>query len=616
MAHALANSDRDVPIDCLDATADVPVEDGSTCDLTLYLRPSGGAARVADEASRLVGERLAGRAVAHLSSTDLAELVRPDSAEQDAVVAALRAAGVPHVHPVGLRAVHVQGRWEDLGKVLSVDRMRYRTPDGVLVGRVGPIQVDDALEPVVAVFGLDNRRAVSSYVIKSHVIKSHVIKSHVIKSHVIKSHVIKSHVIKSHVIKSHVIKSHVIKSHVIKSHGDKSHDALRTEMADAMADPEREWFTPKEIADWYDFPDGTGAGVRVGVLAFSGALGGTDQVVMGGYHLEPLVRYWHDELGLTSSPTLTDVVVRGPGNWPSDGEDSDNSIDFTDEVMLDLSVVGALAPQSDIAVYFTEPTEQGFVDALHHIVELETPPDVLVVCYGAPEDKGSGTSWTMMATEQSDLALAMAALRGISVVVSCGDNGAAGMPLSTRVHADYPASSPWVLGCGGTTALRDNAGADREIVWNDGLGASGGGVSAISPRPSWQPAADVPDPVDAWQRPGFHGRGVPDVSAVADLVTGVAVVDAAGNTVMGGGTSVSAPIWAALLARCREQSGAPLGFVTPLLYEHRSGVRDVPKGDNGAYAAKAGAWDPCTGLGVPDGRTIRDVVTRGVTGTA
>jgi kumamolisin len=248
-------------------------------------------------------------------------------------------------------------------------------------------------------------------------------------------------------------------------------------------------------------------------------------------------------------------------------------------------------------------------------VELDIAPDVLVICYGAPEDKGSGTSWTTMATEQSDQALAVAALRGISVVVSCGDNGAAGMPLSTRVLADYPASSPWVLGCGGTTVLPDNAGTDREIVWNDGLGASGGGVSAITPRPSWQDSAGVPDPVDAWERPDFHGRGVPDVSAVADLTTGVAVVDAAGNTVMGGGTSVSAPVWAALLARCREQSGAPLGFVTPLLYERRSGVRDVPKGDNGAYAAKAGAWDPCTGLGVPDGRTICDVVRRGLTGT-
>ena len=612
MAHALANSDRDVPIDCLDATSDVPAEEGSTCDLTLYLRPAGGADRVTDAASRMVEDRLTGREIAHLTAPEAAELVRPDSDERTAVVAALHKAGVTHAHAVGLRAIHVQARWEDLGKVLSIDRMRFRTPGGVLVGRVGPITVDDALEPVVAVFGLDNRRAVSSYVIKSHVIKSHVIKSHVIKSHVIKSHVIKSHVIKSHVIKSHVIKSHVIKSHVIKSHGDKSHEALRTEMVDAMADPEREWFTPEEIADRYDFPEGTGAGVRVGVLAFSGALGGTDQVVMGGYDRDLLVRYWRDELGLPKWPTLTDVVVRGPGNWPSDGEDADDSVDFTDEVMLDLSLVGALAPQADISVYFTEPTEQGFVDALHRIVELEEPPDVLVVCYGAPEDKGSGTSWTGMATTQSDLALAVAALRGISVVVSCGDNGAAGLPLSTRVHADYPASSPWVLGCGGTTLDRDEEAADPEIVWNDGLGASGGGVSAITRQPSWQHSAGVPEPVDAWERPGFAGRGVPDVSAVADLRTGVAVVDAAGDTVMGGGTSISAPIWAGLLARCREQVGARLGFVTPLLYADRSGVRDISKGDNGAYAAKDGAWDPCTGLGVPSGTDLVAVVRRGL----
>ena len=155
-------------------------------------------------------------------------------------------------------------------------------------------------------------------------------------------------------------------------------------------------------------------------------------------------------------------MVRGPGNWPSDGEDADNSIDFTDEVMLDLSVVGALAPEAEISVYFTEPTEQGFVDALHRIVELEDAAGRALVCYGAPEDKGSGTSWTGMATEQSDLALAVAALRGISVVVSCGDNGAAGLPLSTRVHADYPASSPWVLGCGGTTRGSDRRRRPRD----------------------------------------------------------------------------------------------------------------------------------------------------------
>jgi kumamolisin len=603
MARALASSFRQPPLGCVDATADVPWSDGALSDLTLYLQPAGGERAVVEAAEEHVRRRQSGADAPFLSRAEAAALAGPDPAALDLVVRALRDAGVDHVHPVGMRAVHVQARWEQLGGLIDVARMRYRTADGVLVGRAGAISLGDpALDPVVGVFGLDNRRALSSYVIKSHVIKSHVIKSHVIKSHTDPG-VIKSHADQT-VIKSHVIKSHVIKSHVIKSHGD-----LGAEMDESKAE-DREWAVPAEVADWYDFPEGTGKGVRVAVLAFSGTLGGTDQVVMGGYDVEALTRYWLEELRQTAAPTLQDRVVRGPGNWPSGG-DVDGT-DFTDEVMLDLSVVGALAPEAEVTVWFTEPTEQGFVDALHAVVEEEHAPDLLLVCYGAPEDKGSGTSWTRMATEQADQALALAALRGVTVVVSCGDNGAAGLPLSTRVHADYPSSSAWVLGVGGTTRWPDNAGTDRETVWNDGLAASGGGISAVTPRPSWQPRVDVPDPVDAWERPGFEGRGVPDVAAVADLATGVAVLDAAGDTVMGGGTSVAAPVWAALLARVRERAGGPLGFVPPLLYAGGgTGLRDVPTGDNGAYAAVRDGWDPCTGLGVPDGRTVAGVLTRG-----
>ncbi len=188
MARALDKSERQPPLGCLDATVDVPWAGGSTCDLTLYLRPAGGAERVTEAASRLVEERLAGGTAAHLSSAEAEDLVRPHAHETEAVVRALKDHGIAHVHAVGRRAVHVQGRWEDLDDLLSVERMRFRTAAGILVGRAGPITLTDpALDPVVAVFGLDNRRAVSSYVIKSHVIKSHVIKSHVIKSHVIKS---------------------------------------------------------------------------------------------------------------------------------------------------------------------------------------------------------------------------------------------------------------------------------------------------------------------------------------------------------------------------------------------------------------------------------------------
>src|SRR5215218_1408534 len=330
------------PLGCLEVTADAPWAHGELCDVTLYLEPATTDA-VADAADRLVQQRLSGEKPAYLTAEQARDLVSPAAGARESVVAALQRAGVDHVHAVGHRAVHAQGRWEDLEKVLTVSRVRFRTRDGVLLGRDGPITLtDEALGSVGAVFGIDNRRAVSSYVIISHVIISHVIISHVIISHVIISHAIKDRLVTPDAT---------------------DYSALLADMDKAKSQKDRRWFTPDEIAERYGFPDGTGAGVKVAVLAFSGALGGTDQVVMGGYHEEALRRYWRGELGLSSSPTLRSAVVRGPGNWPSDGRDTGEGIDFTHEVMLDLSVVGALVPDADITVWFTEPTEQGFVDA-------------------------------------------------------------------------------------------------------------------------------------------------------------------------------------------------------------------------------------------------------------
>jgi kumamolisin len=499
-----------------------------------------------------------------LTREELERLVQPDKAERQAVVRAFRDAGIDHAHTVGMRAVHVQARWGQLKQLISIDQCRYRGRDGVVVGRRGRIVLDDpALSPVVAVFGLDNRRTLSPYVIKSHVIKSHVIKSHVIKSHVA---------------------------------GSPERAAV---MALASDGPARAWWSPREVADRYAFPEAVGAGCRVGLLAFSGQLGGTGQMVAGGYRREVLETYFAEEAATGAAPRIADAVVRGPGNWPADGS---TGSEFTDELMLDLSVLGALAPGADVTVYFSEPTEQGFVDALHHVAELDDPPDVLLVCYGSPEDSGTGATWTTAAVEQGEEALAAAALRGITVVCSCGDNGAAGAPLSTRVQADFPASSAWVLSCGGTRADRTG---EPETVWNDGTGASGGGLSALVDRPRWQAAVPMPPPVDAWRREtAWQGRGVPDVAAVADPATGVAVVDAQGDTVAAGGTSVSAPVWAALVARCVQLAGRRLGFVNPAVYALADGLVDVSQGDNGAYAAVPGGWDPCTGLGVPDGRAL------------
>jgi len=137
-------------------------------------------------------------------------------------------------------------------------------------------------------------------------------------------------------------------------------------------------------------------------------------------------------------------------------------------------------------------------------------------------------------------------------------------------------------------------------VWNNGVGhgATGGGVSDTFPRPTWQSTVAVPG----------TGRGVPDVAAVADPQTGYQVRVDGANLVIGG-TSAVAPLWAALIARLAQATGHRLGLLHPVLYRGATattvppGFRDITTGTNGAYTAAPG-WDPCTGLGVPDGTAL------------
>jgi kumamolisin len=101
---------------------------------------------------------------------------------------------------------------------------------------------------------------------------------------------------------------------------------------------------------------------------------------------------------------------------------------------------------------------------------------------------------------------------------------------------------------------------------------------------------------------------VPDVAGNADPATGYRVlVD--GQSMVVGGTSAVAPLWAALICRLAQATGQSFGLMQPLLYAGVSagttpaGFRDITQGNNGAYTAGQG-WDACTGLGVPDGTAL------------
>jgi kumamolisin len=229
-------------------------------------------------------------------------------------------------------------------------------------------------------------------------------------------------------------------------------------------------------------------------------------------------------------------------------------------------------------------------------------PSVISISLGSPESQ-----WTAQSLRNFDEAFQAAGAMGVTVCVASGDNGSSDGVNDGKNHVDFPASSSFALGCGGTTLQASNNQIVRETVWNDqpSGGATGGGVSTAFLLPTWQDGFGVPKPVDP-----KGGRGVPDVAGDADPNTGYNVLVDGENAVFGG-TSAVAPLWAALVALINQQTGKAVGFLNPRLYAQTaksSGFHDVTEGDNGAFDAAEG-WDPCTGLGSPDGAKLLAALT-------
>lgn len=375
----------------------------------------------------------------------------------------------------------------------------------------------------------------------------------------------------------------------------------------STANPFPGTFFPPEVASLYGYPAPTGSGQNVAVFAFNGAVDGDPH---GGYDAGALNTYFTHVLG-GAMPTLKNVVVQGPGNFPGpDSQASSQNGDSTGEVMLDLCVVGSVAPAANIFVYFTEFTSQGWVDALHQAITDSNNIAIISISYGNPEDDPQG-AWTAMGVKVVDQAMQAAVAKGITICVSAGDDGS-GDGVPSGAHVDFPASSPWVLAVGGTKLKASGGKITSEVVWNEtriGEGAGGGGVSVVFSKPTYQDATAIPVSADP---PHRVGRGLPDVSAVADPETGVVIMHIDGKSLEAiGGTSASAPLWASLIARINQGIGARCGFLNPVLYAKAgSSLRDITKGNIGSYSAKKG-WDACTGFGAPGGAALMKALSGG-----
>ena len=173
--------------------------------------------------------------------------------------------------------------------------------------------------------------------------------------------------------------------------------------------------------------------------------------------------------------------------------------------------------------------------------------------------------------------LSTATARGINICTATGDNGSNNGVGGTSTNADFPSSCPYLTAVGGTTLICPNFEYDTltvETAWSSG----GGAISRYFAKPTYQ--SDIT----------ATGRAVPDLALDADPATGVQFI-LQGQSVVYGGTSVAAPIFAGFLAAINANT-----FINPIIYNNPTNFNDIKSGSNGAYSAKNG-YDFCTGLG-------------------
>ena len=341
---------------------------------------------------------------------------------------------------------------------------------------------------------------------------------------------------------------------------------------------------PAEVARLYAFDELyeagiTGNGSRASTIAIATAFG---------FDRAELQRFW-SEMGIARTPDSVELISVS-GRSADENPDADQL-----ETTLDVQWATAMAPGAKVLVYAgTDAAAQTFLRIYDRVV-TDNRASVLTTSWGRCEGDHPGSYLS-----QVDAVFARAAAQGITVIVASGDRGAFECADDGAPSVSFPASHPYVLATGGTSLRRDGDDLD-EVVW----AGSGGGLSAVYAAPPWQMTGD-------------KMRAMADVSLNADPGSGYHLFYRGSWHVLGG-TSVSAPIWAALTALVNQSRAAggrgPLGLAAPLFCEVglasdfvAPAFLDITAGDNGAFSAGPG-FDLPTGWGVPHGGTLARALT-------
>lgn len=329
-----------------------------------------------------------------------------------------------------------------------------------------------------------------------------------------------------------------------------------------------------------------------------------------------------------SSQNVSNITTVTVAGGPTRSSQSENAT----EAALDVEWASAMAPGARVRLYaipglddvsMEEACAQILADASGNNIT------VLSMSFGGAESADSPGNLQTLDTYFMRLAAA-----GITSFAASGDGGSNPNPntgdYSSRspLSVDTPADDPFVMGVGGTMVTFSGASYSYsgEVVWNDlntsTPDASGGGISTVFARPSWQSASGTwMNGAGAQQNLASQSfRCVPDVSAFSVGNNLYAVVIQNGQANLFGGTSLATPVWAGITA-CLNQARAaasesPFGNLGPYIYPLQgSGFNDITSGNNGYYYAAAG-YDLCTGLGSPITTALESSLVPEITSSA
>ncbi len=399
---------------------------------------------------------------------------------------------------------------------------------------------------------------------------------------------------------------------------------------DLASPPTAPWtvkgYTPNQIKGAYGISGYDGAGQTVAIIdAYASPTILAD------------VNQWSTNRGLPTMNPSQLVQIVPPGVYGRPQNPAQDPQGWYGEETLDVEAVHGMAPAAKI-VYVGAPNNYRDLDAaMNHVVDQHLA-QIVTNSYGyATELLPPGY------VKPFEDTLIQAAAEGIGVYFSSGDTGdeTARFGFATT---EWPTSSPWVTAVGGTSL---GVGQANTRVLETGWGTSdygcntttlactrtgwlygaGGGVSRLFPEPSYQSSAGL----------SLSGRGVPDVAALGDPQTGLLIGQtqtfpegAHYDEYRIGGTSLSSPIFAGLMALADQKAGHPHGFANPAFYANKASFYDVlsvktavaRRNYNNSVDASAGTsdrlrtfddysgsptqhtnpgWDNVTGLGTPQG---------------